>query len=87
MVAIAGHLHQPVDAVVVRWEAALSISVAIAAAEMGVRLLRHALPQDCQNLFDLVGALHTHLARLIVKIILKPSLMKTLIKLKLCAYD
>ena len=87
MVAIAGHLHQPVDAVVMRWEAALSISVAIAAAETGVRLLRHALPQDRQNLFDLVGALHTHLARLIIRIILKPPLMKTLIKLKLCAYD
>ena len=84
MVAIACHLHQPVDAVVMRWEAALSISVAIAAAETGVRLLRHALPQDCQNLFDLVGALHAHLARLIIGIILKPPLMKTLIKLKLC---
>lgn len=84
MVAIACHLHQPVDAVVMRWEAALSISVAIAAAETGVRLLRHTLPQDRQNLFDLVGALHAHLARLIIRIILKPPLMKTLIKLKLC---
>ena len=60
MVAIAGHLHQPVDAIVMRWEAALSISVAIAAAETP---LRHALSQGRQNLFDLLGALHTHLAR------------------------
>jgi hypothetical protein len=63
MVAIAGHLHQPVDAIVMRWEAALSISVAIAAAETEVCPPRHALSQGRQNLFDLLGALHTHLAR------------------------
>jgi len=46
-----------------RWEAALSISVAIAAAELEVCPLRHALSQGRQNLFDLLGALHTDLAR------------------------
>ena len=65
MVAIAGHLHQPVGAIVMRWEAALSISVAIAAAETP---LCHALSQGRQNLFDLLGALHTHLARFVVPI-------------------
>jgi len=36
-----------------RWEAALSISVAIAAAETP---LCHALSQGRQNLFDFLGA-------------------------------
>jgi hypothetical protein len=53
IVAIAGHLHEPINAIVMRWETALSISVAIAAAETP---LCHALSKGRQNLFDFLGA-------------------------------
>jgi hypothetical protein len=50
-ITIQGYLHQSEDAIVVGWETALRISLAITAGEAGSR-----------KPFDWVGALHSYLA-------------------------
>src|SRR5262245_43759944 len=61
-IAITSYLHQPVDAIVVGWETAPSISLAIAAAESRVRSLRDQIAHCYEEPVDSVGALHMHLA-------------------------
>jgi hypothetical protein len=54
-ITIQGYLHQSEDAIVVGWETALRISLAITAGEAGSK-----------KPFDWVGALHSYLAAVFV---------------------
>jgi hypothetical protein len=84
-------LHQPVDAIVVRWETAPRISLAIAAAESRVWSLRDQIAHCYEEPVDSVGALHMHLASCLYVLsenfsfIIELNLFATLIQIKLRA--